>query len=65
MIKHATFPYSLLSKALENKTKAIEDQWIKQLEALEALKPEKKNHKLESIKVFFPKEMRTNELKMQ
>ena len=46
----------------ENQIKAIEDQGIKQVEALKALKPEE-NQELESIAGLFPKQMRNNEIK--
>ena len=55
MIEQLKFTYSPLGKALEKQRKTIEDQGIKQVEALKALKREKK---LES---FFPKNMRTDE----
>ena len=40
-IEQAKFTYSPLSKAFEKQIKTIEDQGIKQVEALKALKPEK------------------------
>ena len=46
----------------ENQIKAIEDQGIKQVEALKALKPEE-NQKLKSSEGLFPKEMRSSENK--
>ena len=46
------FTYSPLGKALENQRKTIEDQGIKQVEALKALKSEE-NQELESIEGFF------------
>ena len=39
IIKQAKFTYSPLGKAFEKQTKAIEDQGIKQVETLKALKP--------------------------
>ena len=56
------FTYSLLGKAFEKQTKAIEDQGIKQIEALKALKPVE-NQELESIEGLFPKKIRNNEIK--
>ena len=60
MIKQAKFTYLPLGKALEKQRKTIEDQVIKQVEALEPLKPEEE---LESIEGLFPKNMRTDETK--
>ena len=56
------FTYSLLGKAFEKQIKAIEDQGIKQVEALKALKPVE-NQELESIEGLFPKKIRNNEIK--
>ena len=41
IIEEAKFTYSPLGKAFEKQIKTIEDQRIKQVEALKALKPEK------------------------
>ena len=41
VIEQAKFAYSALGKAFEKQTKTIEDQGVKQVEALKALKPEK------------------------
>ena len=62
-MKQAKFTYSPLGKALEKQTKTIEDQEIKQVEALKALKPQKNKGDIKSIEGIFPKEMRTNEIK--
>ena len=62
LIEHAKLTYSPLSKAFEKQIKTIEDQGIKQVEALEALRPEE-NQELESIEGLFPKNMRNNEIK--
>ena len=43
--------------------KTIEDQGIKQVEALKALKSEKSTKDIKSIEGIFTKEMRTNEIK--
>ena len=43
VIEQAKFTYSPLVKAFEKQVKTIEDQGIKQVEALEAWKLEKKN----------------------
>ena len=40
IIEQAKFTYSLLGKASQKQIKTIEDQRIKQIEALKALKPE-------------------------
>ena len=40
IIKQAKFTYSPLGKAFQKPTKTIEDQGIKQVEALKVLKPE-------------------------
>ena len=47
IIGQAKFTHSPLGKAFEKQTKTIEDQAIKQVEALKALKP-KENWELES-----------------
>ena len=62
MIEQAKFTYSNLGKALEKQRKTIEDQGLKQVEALKALKSEE-DQELESIEGIFPKNMRTNEIK--
>ena len=54
IIKQAKFTYSPLVKAFKKQIKTIEDQGIKQVEALKALKPEK-NQELESIEGLFQK----------
>ena len=41
IIEQAKFTYSPLGKAFEKQIKTIEDQGIKQIEALKALKPQK------------------------
>ena len=56
IIAQARFTYSPLGKAFKNQIKTIEDQGIKQIEALKALKP-KGNQELESIEdEFFQKD---------
>ena len=62
IIEEAKFAYSLLGKAFEKQIKIIEDQGIKQAEALKALKPEE-NNEPKSIEGIFPKYKRTNEIK--
>ena len=52
IIEQAKFTYSPLGKAFEEQRKSMEDQGIKQVEALKALKPEEE---LESIEGRFPK----------
>ena len=60
MIELAKFIYSPLGKAFEKQTKTIEDQEIKQVQALKALKWEEE---LESTVGLFQKNMRTDEIK--
>ena len=60
MTKQTNFIYSPLGEASEKQKKAIEDQAIKQVEALKTLKS-KENRELESTERFFPNIMRTNE----
>ena len=57
--EQANFAYSPLVKAFEKQAKTIEDQGIKQVEALKALTGEE----LESIEGLFPKNTRTDEIK--
>ena len=54
VIEQAKSTYSPLGKAFEKQIKTIEDQGIKQVEALKLLKPEQ-NQELESIEGPFPK----------
>ena len=71
IIEQAKFKYSPLGKAFGKQSNTIEDQKIKQIEALKALKPKEnlkalkpgENQELESIKGLFPKSMRTDEIK--
>ena len=51
IIQQAKFTYSPLGKALGKQTKTIEDQGIKQVKALKALKSEEE---LESVEGLFP-----------
>ena len=62
IMEQAKFTYSLLTKAFEKQIKTIKDQGIKQVEALEALKPEE-NQELETIAGLFSKKVRYNETK--
>ena len=41
----------------------VEDQGIKQIEALKALKQKEKKEDIKSVEGFFSNEMRTNEIK--
>ena len=54
IIEQDKLAYSPLGKAFEKQIKTIEDQGIKQVETLKALKPEE-NQELGSIKELFPK----------
>ena len=62
VIEQAKFVCSPLGKSFEKQIKTIEDQVIKQVEALKALKPEE-NQELESIKGLFPIKMKNSEIK--
>ena len=62
IIEQAKFTYSPLAKAFEKQIKTIEDQGIKQVEALKALKPEEKKEDIKSVEGVFPKDMRVNEI---
>ena len=64
MIEQAKFAYSPLGIVFRKHVKTIEDQGIKQVEALKALKPEE-NQELESIEKKFPKRWKTMKLKMK
>ena len=61
MIEQAKFIYSDLGKAFEKQLKTIEDQEIKQVEALKPLKPEE-NQELEIIEKLFPRKTRNYEI---
>ena len=61
MIEQAKFIYSDLGKAFEKQLKTIEDQEIKQVEALKPLKPEE-NQELEIIEKLFPRTTRNYEI---
>ena len=63
IIEQAKFTYSPLGKAFEKQIITIEDQGIKQVEALKALKPKENKENIKSIERLFPKEMRTSEIK--
>ena len=58
--KQTNFIYSPLGEASEKQRNTIEDQAIKQVEALKTLKS-KENRELESTERFFPNIMRTYE----
>ena len=62
IIEQAKFIYNPLGKAFQKQRKAIEDQGIKQVEALKDLKSEE-NQELESSEVLFPKRFRNIEIK--
>ena len=61
--EQANLTKSPLIKVFEKQIKAIEDQGIKQWEALKSLKSEENKHYKKSIDGFFRKEMRTNKIK--
>ena len=56
IIVQAKLTYSPLGKAFEKQIKTIEEQGIKQFEALKALKPEE-NQKLETNEGLFSKKI--------
>ena len=60
--EQAKVTYSPLGKAFEKQIKTIEDQGIKQVEALKGLKPEENKEGIKSVEGIFPKEKRTNEI---
>ena len=55
VIEQAKFTYSPLGKAFEKQIKTIEDQVIKQVEALKTLEPEKKSGTRNNWKTFYKK----------
>ena len=61
IIEQAKSTYSLLGKAFEKQIKTIEDQGIKEVEALKVLKPEK-NWELETSEVLFLENIRYNKI---
>ena len=63
IIEQANCTYSPLNKPFKRQMKTIEDQGIKQVEVLKALKPEENKEDIKSTEGIFPKEMRTNEIK--
>ena len=60
IVEQAKFTYSPLSKAFEKQIKTIEDQGLKQVEALKPLKSEENKEDIKSIEGIFPKDMRSN-----
>ena len=62
IIQQAKFTYSPFGKAFEKEIEKIENQGIKQAEALKDLKTEE-NHELESTEGLFLKKMRNIEIK--
>ena len=62
IIEQAKFTYFPLGKAYEKQIKAVEDQGIKQVEALKILKLEE-NQDLDSTEGLFPKSMRNGKIK--
>ena len=63
IIEQVKSTYSPLDKTFEKQIKTIEDQGIKQVEVLKALKAEDNKEYIKSIEGIFPKDMRTNEVK--
>ena len=62
IIEQAKFTYSGLEKGFEKQIKAIEDQGIKQVYALKALRTEENKQDINSVEGIVPKDMRTNEI---
>ena len=62
IMEQAKFTYSPLGKAFEKQRKTIDDQGIKYIEGLKALKLEE-NQELESSEELFPKKIRNIEIK--
>ena len=62
IIEQAKFTYSPLSKAFKKQIKTIEDQGIKQVEALKVLNPQE-HQDLKSIEELFAKKVRNIEIK--
>ena len=65
IIEQAKFTHSPLGKAFEKQIISIEQQGIKQVEALKALKLEENKKDIKSIDGISPKDMRTNEIKKE
>ena len=65
IIEQAKFTYSPLGKAFKKQTKTIEDEDIKQAEALKGLKPEENKQDIKLIGVFFKKRGELMKLKMK
>ena len=63
MIQQAKLTYSPLGKAFEKQIKTIKNQRKKQVETLKALKSEENKQYIKLIDTFFPKDIRTNEIK--
>ena len=63
IIDQTKFTYSALDKAFGKQIKTIEDQGIKQVEALKALKLEENKEDIKSTDGIFPKDMGTNKIK--
>ena len=61
VIEQAKFTYSSLRKAFEKQRKTIEDQGIKRVESLKALKSEEGLESIEGL--FFQKNMKIDEIK--
>ena len=63
IIEQAAFTYSPLGKAIEKEIKATDDQGIKQVQVLKALKLDQNKQDKKWIEGIFSKDMRTNEIK--
>ena len=60
IIEQANFTYSSFCKEFEKQIKPIEDQGIKQVEALKPLNPKENKEDITSFQGIFPKDMRPN-----
>ena len=63
IIEHANFTYCPFGQDFIKQAKTIEDQGIKQFEALKALKSEENKQDRKSVEGTFPKDTRTNKTK--
>ena len=61
--EQAQFTYSPPGKAFEKQIKTLEDEGIKQVEVLKALKSEENKEDIKSIEGIFLKNITTNEIK--
>ena len=65
IIEQAKFTHSPLDRSFEIQIKITEDQGRKQDEVLEVLKPKENKQSIKPVERVFPKEPRTNEIKIK